>query len=57
MKIGDHIIPKVTRFKYLVSVIQDYGEIEGDVNHRIQAGWMKWRRREREKIGLVFIYF
>ncbi|RZB66433.1 Citrate synthase, mitochondrial isoform B [Glycine soja] len=44
VKIGDHIIPQVTRFKYLGSVIQDDGEIEGDVNHRIQAGWMKWRK-------------
>ncbi|KAH1194138.1 Craniofacial development protein 2 [Glycine max] len=24
--------------------IEDDGEIEGDVNHRIQAGWMKWRK-------------
>ncbi|KAH1204730.1 Retrovirus-related Pol polyprotein from type-1 retrotransposable element R2 [Glycine max] len=23
---------------------RDDGEIEGDVNHRIQAGWMKWRK-------------
>ncbi|KAL5187393.1 Craniofacial development protein 2 [Glycine soja] len=44
VKIGDHIIPQVTRFKYLGSVIQDDGEIEGDVNHRIQVGWMKWRK-------------
>ncbi|KAL5181843.1 LINE-1 retrotransposable element ORF2 protein [Glycine soja] len=44
VKIGDHTIPQVTRFKYLGSVIQDDGEIEGDVNHRIQAGWMKWRK-------------
>ncbi|KAH1257658.1 Craniofacial development protein 2 [Glycine max] len=44
VKIGDHIIPQVTRFKYLGSVIQDDGESEGDVNHRIQAGWMKWRK-------------
>ncbi|KAL5125442.1 hypothetical protein HKD37_02G005661 [Glycine soja] len=22
----------------------DDGEIEGDVNHRIQAGWMKWKK-------------
>ncbi|KAH1256215.1 LINE-1 retrotransposable element ORF2 protein [Glycine max] len=47
VKIGDHIIPQVTRFKYLGSVIQDDGEIEGDVNHRIQAGWMKWRKASR----------
>ncbi|KAL5146514.1 Plant intracellular Ras-group-related LRR protein 7 [Glycine soja] len=26
------------------NVKQDDGEIEGDVNHRIQAGWMKWRK-------------
>ncbi|KAL5195585.1 LINE-1 retrotransposable element ORF2 protein [Glycine soja] len=44
VKIRDHIIPQVTQFKYLGSVIQDDGEIEGDVNHRIQAGWMKWRK-------------
>ncbi|KAL5195329.1 putative serine/threonine-protein kinase [Glycine soja] len=44
VKIGDHIIPQVTRFKYLGFVIQYDGEIEGDVNHRIQAGWMKWRK-------------
>jgi hypothetical protein len=43
VKIGDHNIPQVTRFKYLGSVIQNDGEIEEDVNHRIQAGWMKWR--------------
>ncbi|RZB50735.1 Metal tolerance protein 4 isoform C [Glycine soja] len=24
--------------------VEDDGEIEGDVNHRIQAGWMKWRK-------------
>ncbi|KAH1262515.1 Craniofacial development protein 2 [Glycine max] len=24
--------------------VLDDGEIEGDVNHRIQAGWMKWRK-------------
>ncbi|KAH1265348.1 LINE-1 retrotransposable element ORF2 protein [Glycine max] len=27
-----------------VSNSEDDGEIEGDVNHRIQAGWMKWRK-------------
>jgi len=34
----------VTRFKYLGSIVQNDGEIEADVNHRIQAGWLKWRR-------------
>lgn len=37
VKVGDHIIPQVTRFKYHKYVIQNNGEIKGDVNHRIQA--------------------
>lgn len=41
VKVGDHIISQITRFKYLVSVIQNNGEIEGDVNHRIQVVWLK----------------
>ncbi|XP_070005996.1 uncharacterized protein [Nicotiana sylvestris] len=30
-------------FKYLGSIIQGDGEIDGDVTHRIGARWMKWR--------------
>jgi len=44
VKVGDHIIPQVTRFKYLGSIVQNDGEIEADVSHHIQAGWLKWRR-------------
>jgi len=43
VKFGDHIIPQVTRFKYLGSIVQNDGEIEADVSYRIQAGWLKWR--------------
>ena len=43
MKISDHIIPQVERFRYLGSIIQNDGEIIGDVNYRIQAGWTKWK--------------
>jgi len=43
VKIGENIIPQVRKFKYLGCVIQDNGEIEEDVSHRIQAGWTKWR--------------
>ena len=32
------------RFKYLVSIIQQDGGIDDDINHRIQAGWCKWRK-------------
>jgi len=44
VKVGDHIIHQVTRFKYLGSIVQNDGEIEADVSHRIQAGWLRWRR-------------
>jgi hypothetical protein len=42
VRVGDHIIPQVTYFKYLGSIVQNDGEV-GDVNHRIQARWLKWR--------------
>ena len=31
-------------YQYLGSIVQNDGEIEADVNHRIQAGWLKWRK-------------
>jgi hypothetical protein len=30
-------------FRYLGSIIQRNGEIDGDVAHRIKAGWTKWK--------------
>jgi len=35
-------IPMSSHFKYLGSIIQKDGEINSDVNHRIQPGWLKW---------------
>ena len=32
-----------SHFKYLGSIIQNDREINSEVNHRIQAGWWKWR--------------
>ncbi|XP_057543859.1 uncharacterized protein LOC130823249 [Amaranthus tricolor] len=37
------VVKSTTKYKYLGSVIQRDGEIDGDANHRIQAGWLKWR--------------
>ncbi|KAM3015773.1 hypothetical protein FF2_028310 [Malus domestica] len=36
-------ITKSDRFRYLGSIVQENGELDGDLNHRIQAGWMKWK--------------
>ena len=36
VKLGD-VIPQVSKFKYLGSIIQDDREINEDVTHRIEA--------------------
>lgn len=41
VKVGDHILSEVTQLKYLRSIVQNNGEIEGGINHRIQARWLK----------------
>ncbi|CAN6716432.1 unnamed protein product [Malus baccata var. baccata] len=43
VRIGDQEIPKSDRFRYLGSILQKNEELDGDLNHRIQAGWMKWK--------------
>jgi len=36
-------IPKVDKFRYLGSIIQENGDIDEDINHRIRVGWQKWK--------------
>jgi len=36
-------IPMSSHFKFLGSIIQKDEKIDSDVNHRIQADWLKWR--------------
>ena len=36
-------IPKVDKFKYLGSIIQQNRDIDEDINHRIKVGWQKWK--------------
>ncbi|KAM3012532.1 hypothetical protein FF2_031104 [Malus domestica] len=43
VRIKDQEIPKSDCFRYLGSILQKNGELDGDLNHRIQAGWMKWK--------------
>ena len=40
-------IPVTECFKYLGLIIQKDVEIDGDVNHMIKAGWLKWRSATR----------
>jgi hypothetical protein len=37
-------VPKKDTFRYLGSVLQEDGDIDADVCHRIKAGWAKWRQ-------------
>ena len=43
VKIEGQAIRKISNFCYLGSIIQDNGEIQEDVTHRVKAGWLKWR--------------
>ena len=43
VSIDNTVVKSTTRYKYLGSISQRDGEIDGDIKHRIQAGWLKWR--------------
>ncbi|KAG2594016.1 hypothetical protein PVAP13_5NG613003 [Panicum virgatum] len=40
---GQVVVQKDT-FRYLGSVLQNDGDIDEDVRHRISVGWLKWRK-------------
>ena len=37
-------VPRVKKFKYLESMVQESGSCEREVKKRVQAGWNGWRR-------------
>ena len=43
VSIGEAVVKCTTKYKYLGLIIQRDREIDGDVNHCIQASWIKWR--------------
>ena len=43
VSLGGQVVPQKDTFRYLGSMLQKDGCIDEDVNHRIKAGWMKWR--------------
>ena len=40
-------VPRVKKFKYLGSTVQESGGCEREVKKRVQAGWNGWRRVSR----------
>ena len=37
--IGEVVIPRATKFRYLGLIIEERRDIDEDINHRIRAGW------------------
>ena len=44
VKMEDTKVPRVKKFKYLRSMVQENGDCEREVKKRVQAGWNGWRR-------------
>ena len=44
VSLDGQVVPQKDTFQYLGSMLQEDGGIDEDVNHRIKAGWMKWRQ-------------
>ena len=38
VKVGDDLIPQLSKFKYIGFIIQNDGEMSDDVTYRIQVG-------------------
>ena len=47
VKIKDTKVPRVKKFKYLGSMVQESGGCEREVKKRVQAGWNGWRKVSR----------
>ena len=39
-----NLVKKVEKFKYLGSCLKNDGELDDEVNNKIQAGWKNWRK-------------
>ena len=46
VSLDGQVVPQKDTFRYLGSMLQEDGGIDEDVNHRIKAGWMKWRQKK-----------
>ena len=44
VKMEDAKVPRVKKFKYLGSTVQESGDCENKIKKRVQPGWNGWRR-------------
>ena len=44
VKLEQEDLKRVSTFKYLGSVVSENGNMDAEVNHRIQCAWMNWRK-------------
>ena len=44
LKMEDAKVPRVKKYKYLGSMVQESGGCEREVKKRVQAGWNGWKR-------------
>jgi len=42
--IGGVVIPRVEKFKYLGSIVEEKRDIDEDINHSVRVGWQKWKK-------------
>jgi len=38
---GGVVVPRVKKFKYLGSIVEERGDIDEDISHYIRTGWQK----------------
>ena len=56
VSLDGQVVPQKDTFRYLGSMLQEDGGIDEDVNHRIKAGWMKWRHTRMHRYGYGYQY-
>ena len=43
VRLQGEILKRVDRFKYLGSTVAEDGELDAEIDHRVQSGWKNWK--------------
>ena len=43
VRLQDVLLNKVKEYRYLGTYVEEGGELDGEVERKVQAGWCKWR--------------